>query len=318
MLGAAADDMAPHDVAFYLRDLAAALHSWYAAERFPGRRPGAGPPPAWHCWPRRGRCCATRWRRSASARPSDEPRCGDCRGRDMMRKQRGGLRDGAGGRPAGRPGAWRWPSRCTSPRRRSRSSTRCRSAPPNRTPPRRPRTATGIPTQRWRARRAPGLRPGAASGVVVGTPAPAGASAGGGRTRLHAGRCAGRRRPRGAPRRVRAGGPGGGERAPGASAAPGINYFVQAGAYAQPEDAEAQRAKVGLLGLAAKVMMREQSGRPVYRVRIGPFEVREEAEATQSRLGEIGHRVQPGARRALNHPRCGTLHPPDICKGIIE
>ena len=26
--------MAPHDVAFYLRDLAAALHSWYAAERF--------------------------------------------------------------------------------------------------------------------------------------------------------------------------------------------------------------------------------------------------------------------------------------------
>jgi arginyl-tRNA synthetase len=34
MLAAAAADMAPHDVAFYLRDLAAALHSWYAAERF--------------------------------------------------------------------------------------------------------------------------------------------------------------------------------------------------------------------------------------------------------------------------------------------
>ena len=34
MLTRAAADLAPHDVAFYLRDVAAALHSWYAAERF--------------------------------------------------------------------------------------------------------------------------------------------------------------------------------------------------------------------------------------------------------------------------------------------
>ena len=34
MLRGAAADFAPHDVAFYLRDLAAALHSWYGAERF--------------------------------------------------------------------------------------------------------------------------------------------------------------------------------------------------------------------------------------------------------------------------------------------
>ena len=34
MLRSAAADLAPHDVAFYLRDLAAAFHSWYAAERF--------------------------------------------------------------------------------------------------------------------------------------------------------------------------------------------------------------------------------------------------------------------------------------------
>ena len=34
MLADAARDLAPHDVAFYLRDLAAAFHSWYAAERF--------------------------------------------------------------------------------------------------------------------------------------------------------------------------------------------------------------------------------------------------------------------------------------------
>ncbi|NUP87066.1 MAG: arginine--tRNA ligase [Burkholderiaceae bacterium] len=34
MLAAAATDHAPHDVAFYLRDLAAAFHSYYASERF--------------------------------------------------------------------------------------------------------------------------------------------------------------------------------------------------------------------------------------------------------------------------------------------
>ena len=31
---AAAQGLAPHDVAFYLRDLASAFHSYYAAERF--------------------------------------------------------------------------------------------------------------------------------------------------------------------------------------------------------------------------------------------------------------------------------------------
>ena len=33
LLERAADDLAPHDVAFYLRDLAAAFHTYYAAER---------------------------------------------------------------------------------------------------------------------------------------------------------------------------------------------------------------------------------------------------------------------------------------------
>ena len=34
MLARAAADLAPHDLAFYLRDLSAAFHSYYAAERF--------------------------------------------------------------------------------------------------------------------------------------------------------------------------------------------------------------------------------------------------------------------------------------------
>jgi arginyl-tRNA synthetase len=36
MLAAAAKDLAPHDVSFYLRELAGAFHSYYAAERFLG------------------------------------------------------------------------------------------------------------------------------------------------------------------------------------------------------------------------------------------------------------------------------------------
>ena len=63
-------------------------------------------------------------------------------------------------------------------------------------------------------------------------------------------------------------------------------YFVQAGAYTRAEEAEAQRAKLAILGLEAKVSEREQAGRTIYRVRTGPFETREQADAVQSRLTE--------------------------------
>ena len=77
--------------------------------------------------------------------------------------------------------------------------------------------------------------------------------------------------------------------APGASAAPtGFDYWVQVGAYARADDAEAQRARLGLLGQQAKVLEREQAGRTVYRVRIGPFEARDEAEGLQGKLTAAG------------------------------
>jgi len=63
-----------------------------------------------------------------------------------------------------------------------------------------------------------------------------------------------------------------------------FSYFVQAGAYARPEDAEQQRAKLAMLGMAAKVTEREQAGRTVYRVRVGPFEAKEEADAAKEKL----------------------------------
>ena len=60
-----------------------------------------------------------------------------------------------------------------------------------------------------------------------------------------------------------------------------FSYFVQAGAFRTPEDAESQRAKLSLAGVEAKVSEREQSGRLVYRVRVGPFDKREDAERTK-------------------------------------
>jgi cell division protein FtsN len=63
-------------------------------------------------------------------------------------------------------------------------------------------------------------------------------------------------------------------------------YFVQAGAFARSEDADQQRAKLGLMGLQAKITEREQSGRTMYRVRLGPFPRRDEADNLQARLQE--------------------------------
>jgi cell division protein FtsN len=64
-------------------------------------------------------------------------------------------------------------------------------------------------------------------------------------------------------------------------------YFVQAGAYRTPEEADAQRAKMSLLALDAKVSERDQGGRTVYRVRVGPLD-KVEAERVRAKL-EAAH-----------------------------
>jgi cell division protein FtsN len=70
--------------------------------------------------------------------------------------------------------------------------------------------------------------------------------------------------------------------------APALMFFAQAGAFTRSDDAEAQRAKLALMGLDAKVTEREQAGRTVYRVRIGPFEARAQADATIEKLQAAG------------------------------
>jgi len=78
-----------------------------------------------------------------------------------------------------------------------------------------------------------------------------------------------------------------------AAAAPTVgadpfNYFVQAGAFRTPEDAEQQRAKLALMGLMARVSEREQAGRVVYRVRLGPFDKKDDADKAKTRLDSGG------------------------------
>lgn len=74
------------------------------------------------------------------------------------------------------------------------------------------------------------------------------------------------------------------EESPASSHADPFNYFIQAGAYRTPEDAEQQRARLLLLGMQAKVTEREQSGRTVYRVRVGPFDKKDDADKVKDRL----------------------------------
>ncbi len=72
------------------------------------------------------------------------------------------------------------------------------------------------------------------------------------------------------------------------AAAEPFTYFVQAGAFRTPEDAESQRAKLSLSGIEAKVSEREQSGRSVFRVRVGPFDKKEDADKTKEKLDAAG------------------------------
>lgn len=65
-------------------------------------------------------------------------------------------------------------------------------------------------------------------------------------------------------------------------------YFVQVGAYSRTEEAEAQRAKLAIQGFESKITEREQAGRLMYRVRIGPFNQRPDAEKVKDTLDGAG------------------------------
>lgn len=65
-------------------------------------------------------------------------------------------------------------------------------------------------------------------------------------------------------------------------------YFVQAGAFRSQADADAQRARLAMLGWDARVTQRAQQGQAVYRVRVGPFNRSEDAANLKRQLDGQG------------------------------
>ena len=73
-----------------------------------------------------------------------------------------------------------------------------------------------------------------------------------------------------------------------ASSDSAFNYFVQAGAFRGQSEAEAQRAKLAMLGWESRISEREQNGITVFRVRVGPFGKRDDAEQLKGKLDGAG------------------------------
>jgi len=116
-------------------------------------------------------------------------------------------------------------------------------------------------------------RPGAAaSGSVAVAPAPPPASAA----------------PAPAPRATAAPASAAAAKPSAKTAADPFIYFVQAGAFQRMEEAESQRARLGMAGVESKILEREQAGRTVYRVRVGPLDQHADAEAMKERLTGAG------------------------------
>jgi cell division protein FtsN len=64
----------------------------------------------------------------------------------------------------------------------------------------------------------------------------------------------------------------------------GGSFYVQAGAFSRMEEAEQQKARLAMMDLEAKVSEKDQSGRTIYRVRLGPFEKKADADNAKTRL----------------------------------
>ena len=100
---------------------------------------------------------------------------------------------------------------------------------------------------------------------------------------------------------------GAAEPAPAAAGADPFTYFVQAGAFKSPEEAQAQKARLAMLGMDASVTEREQAGRVVYRVRMGPFSQNPRTAGCQWRRGRAGARaaLKPwhGTFRSVRSPK---------------
>lgn len=72
----------------------------------------------------------------------------------------------------------------------------------------------------------------------------------------------------------------------------GARYLLQAGAFKTPDDADAMRARLALLGYDAKIFPREQDGLTLYRVRLGPYGNIEDVNRMRKTMADNGIDVQ--------------------------
>ncbi|HTN48055.1 MAG TPA: SPOR domain-containing protein [Burkholderiaceae bacterium] len=68
----------------------------------------------------------------------------------------------------------------------------------------------------------------------------------------------------------------------------GTRYLLQAGAFRTPDDADAMRARLALLGYDAKVFPRDQDGQTLYRVRLGPYGNIEDVNRMRKTMADNG------------------------------
>ena len=83
------------------------------------------------------------------------------------------------------------------------------------------------------------------------------------------------------------------EKGPSAAAVDdGSRFLLQAGAFKSPDDADAMRARLALLGFDSKIFPREQDGSTLYRVRLGPYGNIEDVNRIRKSMAENGIDVQ--------------------------
>jgi len=60
--------------------------------------------------------------------------------------------------------------------------------------------------------------------------------------------------------------------------------LVQVGAFLNSAEADSQRIKLALAGFEPVISQRDQDGKVIYRVRVGPFDSKSQAEQIQAQL----------------------------------
>lgn len=68
----------------------------------------------------------------------------------------------------------------------------------------------------------------------------------------------------------------------------GFTYYLQAGAFRERQDAEATKARLALMGVAATIAERKSDMGTLYRVRVGPFDDVEGMNRARVRLSDNG------------------------------